>query len=467
METRINLLPGSVTCRRRQGKCERLAKCRGAEPNWKEPRERDTGSKQGSKARQVRRVTEDKPGWGGASLHKQGSESLLAVRRMMMQLLGNITMKRILLTRHPAALILCNFLSVLLLCGATSSTPDFAVSIPDVVTIENGRSENISITVNCPLNESAVFILNITYSSMNKTIIQLPEQIFLPANSHESDFTAKAVNVGQVTAYLQSNITHKIGPRIRFKVIHSSSIEILQQIIGWIYFMAWSVSFYPQVFENWKRKSVVGLSFDFLALNLTGHIAYGVFNLGLFWIPYVKEQFLELYPNGVFPVEANDVFFSLHAVLLTAITIIQCCIYERGSQTVSKGAIGFLVIAWLFALTVLFVAVAGKITWLLFLFCFSYIKLAITLIKYFPQAYMNFRRKSTEGWSIGNVLLDFTGGSFSIVQMFIQSYNNDEWNLIFGDPTKFGLGVFSIGFDIVFIIQHYCLYRHKPGYHQV
>lgn len=42
------------------------------------------------------------------------------------------------------------------------------------------------------------------------------------------------------------------------------------------------------------------------------------------------------------------------------------------------------------------------------------------------QAYMNFYYKSTEGWSIGGVFLDFTGGSFSLLQMFLQSYNNGE-----------------------------------------
>lgn len=46
------------------------------------------------------------------------------------------------------------------------------------------------------------------------------------------------------------------------------------------------------------------------------------------------------------------------------------------------------------------------------------------------QAYMNFRRKSTAGWSIGNVLLDLTGGSFSILQMFLQSYNNGVYYYI-------------------------------------
>ena len=43
------------------------------------------------------------------------------------------------------------------------------------------------------------------------------------------------------------------------------------------------------------------------------------------------------------------------------------------------------------------------------------------------QAMMNFRRKSTEGWSIGNVLLDFTGGSFSVLQMFLISYNHGKF----------------------------------------
>ena len=70
-----------------------------------------------------------------------------------------------------------------------------------------------------------------------------------------------------------------------------------------------------------------------------------------------------------------------------------------------------------------------------------------------------FRRKSTVGWSIGNILLDFTGGSLSIVQMILISWNNDDWGSIFGDPTKFGLGFFSVVFDIFFMLQHYVFYR--------
>lgn len=68
------------------------------------------------------------------------------------------------------------------------------------------------------------------------------------------------------------------------------------------------------------------------------------------------------------------------------------------------------------------------IHWLDFLYACSYIKLTITLIKYMPQAFMNYRRKSTNGWSIGNVLLDFTGGWLSILQMMINAYNYGKYS---------------------------------------
>ncbi len=37
--------------------------------------------------------------------------------------------------------------------------------------------------------------------------------------------------------------------------------------------------------------------------------------------------------------------------------------------------------------------------------------------------------------------------------------SSDDWKSIFGDPTKFGLGMISILFDFIFLLQHYVLYR--------
>ncbi|XP_034387223.1 cystinosin isoform X2 [Cyclopterus lumpus] len=295
------------------------------------------------------------------------------------------------------------------------------------------------------------------------------ELVVLPVEAVSVSFNVTAHDVGQVTTDLLSNNTdlNSSTISIHFIVVHSSVLLVINQVIGWIYFLAWSVSFYPQVWENCRRKSVVGLNFDFLALNLTGFIAYSVFNIGLFWVPYIKKEFLTINPNGINPVSANDVFFSLHAVLLCLVYISQAAVFERGGQKVSRTAAFLLVIGWTFALISLSLAVAKQITLLDFLYYCSYIKLAVTVIKYVPQAYMNYSKQSTEGWSIGNVLLDFTGGILSILQMLLQSYNNDEWMLIFGDPTKFGLGLLSVVFDILFMIQHYCLYRQPPQYEAV
>ncbi|XP_036378368.1 cystinosin [Megalops cyprinoides] len=364
------------------------------------------------------------------------------------------------------------FLSALAVTVCMLMTCDASVflSAPPTVNLEQKSSQNVTIVPSAPLNVTAAILFNITYASKNASIIiHLPDEVVLPAGAPSCSFEVHAEHVGQVTAYLYSNGTNltSLTTRIRFMVVRSNILEIINQIIGWIYFLAWSISFYPQAYENWKRKSVVGLNFDYLALNLTGFIAYSVFNVGLFWVPYLKEEFLRKYPNGVNPVDANDVFFSLHALVLTLVYVCQCVMYERGEQKVSKIAIALLIIGWMFALVTLFVAVANKITWLEYIYYFSYIKLGVTLVKYIPQAYMNYQRQSTEGWSIGNVLLDFTGGSFSLIQMFLQSYNNDEWKLIFGDPTKFGLGVFSIFFDVLFIIQHYCLYRRPDPQYQL
>ncbi|XP_067872021.1 cystinosin-like [Heterodontus francisci] len=338
--------------------------------------------------------------------------------------------------------------------------------VPEVVTLEINSFQDVRIALSAPLQETVVITFNVTFSSKQTSIIQLPEQIKLPKYVNSSSFTVQGVEVGQATICLQTNNSNLIRspPQIHFLVVHSNALNIINHIIGWIYFVAWSISFYPQVLENWRRKSVTGLNFDFLALNVTGHLAYGVFNISLFWIPKIKKQFLEHNPEGVNPVEANDVFFSLHAILLTAITIFQCFIYERGVQKVSKIATGLLVGAWLFALVTFIMALTNQITWLQLVYYFSYIKLGIVLVKYVPQAYMNYQRKSTVGWSIWNALLDIIGGTFSLLQMFLQSYNNDEQMLIFRDPTKFALGVISMLFDVIFMVQHYFLYKKHKAY---
>ncbi|KAF6771427.1 hypothetical protein AHF37_10287 [Paragonimus kellicotti] len=74
------------------------------------------------------------------------------------------------------------------------------------------------------------------------------------------------------------------------------------------------------------------------------------------------------------------------------------------------------------------------------------------------QVFLNYKLQSTVGWSIGNVLLDFSGGILSILQMLILAYNFSDWNQITGSLGKLGLALVTILFDTIFMVQHWCLY---------
>lgn len=247
---------------------------------------------------------------------------------------------------------------------------------------------------------------------------------------------------------------------LRVTVFKHAQLDVFSEIIGWIYFVAWSISFYPQIYINYERQSVVGLNFDFLALNVVGFTLYAIFNLGLYFIPEIRAKYAELHPRGLNPVQVNDIVFALHATFACLVTLVQCYRYERADQKVSLTARSILGAFAVFLGIGIILAATNTIHWIDFLYYCSYVKLTITLIKYVPQAYMNYKRKSTVGWSIGNIFLDFTGGILSMLQMIVNSYNYDDWESIFGDKTKFGLGLFSVVFDIFFIVQHYILYRH-------
>jgi len=75
-----------------------------------------------------------------------------------------------------------------------------------------------------------------------------------------------------------------------------------------------------------------------------------------------------------------------------------------------------------------------------------------------PQVWVNYKRKSTQGWSIWQILFDLTGGVLSILQLVIDSSLQADWSGITGNSVKLGLGNVSIFFDLIFIMQHYFLY---------
>ena len=64
-------------------------------------------------------------------------------------------------------------------------------------------------------------------------------------------------------------------------------------------------------------------------------------------------------------------------------------VFQRGEQRLSRTAVILLILTWLFAIVTLFLSVGHVITWLTYLYYFSYIKLGISIIKYIPQVCAN------------------------------------------------------------------------------
>ncbi|KFD67703.1 LOW QUALITY PROTEIN: hypothetical protein M514_08558, partial [Trichuris suis] len=348
---------------------------------------------------------------------------------------------------------------------ATSDGCFFAVFEPrtDNVLLESNKS--FVVRLNKPSPEPYTVHLNVEYPDV---LLLENSYVHIAANSTEPHRVRYHAARLKSSVYIAENRTSKWNECasaesleenfILISVYRLDILNLISSILGWVYFAAWTISFWPQIVLNVRRKSVVGLNFDFLALNATGFLFYSVYNCALFYIPLVQVgqlrfrpdsndfQYLEAVPNSVIPVQVQDVAFAVHALLATILTCVQCFMYERGSQRISRICAVLLALLWGVALVALIVAAVGTISWFIYVTLISYAKLVISIVKYIPQVILNYRRKSTEGFSIAAIFLDFTGGMCN------------EWSQLFGDFTKFGLGLQSIIFDVIFFVQRYGLY---------
>ncbi|KAI8927071.1 hypothetical protein BC831DRAFT_453770 [Entophlyctis helioformis] len=248
----------------------------------------------------------------------------------------------------------------------------------------------------------------------------------------------------------------------------------LSAVLGWSYFVAWSLSFYGQVLLNFQRKSTAGLSLDFVYLNVAGFLSYTIYTLSFFASPLARKQYRDKWGSDNL-VQPNDVGFALHALAISSVTLVQTLIYPSHphplplaptavpSHPGSRGRLSqwsriLLLLASYGAALLVVEMWIGNTLFIDVLYYLSAVKMGVTLVKYVPQALLNVSRRSTVGWSIGNILLDLTGGCLSIAQAVLDSAVSGNWTGITGNPIKFGLGIVSLLFDILFIVQHYVLY---------
>merc|ERR1711920_905690 len=64
---------------------------------------------------------------------------------------------------------------------------------------------------------------------------------------------------------------------------------------------------------------------------------------------------------------------------------------------------------------------------------------------------------------MGTVLLHFIGAWLTVAQLLLDSWRAGDWSAVTGDLPTALLGNVSMFFDVVFFVQHYCLYPSRDG----
>lgn len=267
-------------------------------------------------------------------------------------------------------------------------------------------------------------------------------------------------------------------------------LAALSALFGWVYTLCWSLSFYPQPLLNARRRSTAGTTVDFPFINCLGFLSYLLSTAALRYSATVRAQYAARH-HGLEPaVAVNDIAFAAHALLLSLITLSQYLLPRlwwrpsgdlgeqerllgsdalapsplprRSASRPSSFIVGLMAgcVAGV-AIVVGLVLLSTSWAWLDVVYALGYVKLVVTLVKYSPQVLANRRNRSTSGWSIAQILLDFSGGLLSIAQLLVDSLRQGDWSGVTGNPVKLALGNVSMAYDVIFIVQHYVLYGEK------
>eukprot|EP01057_Protomagalhaensia_wolfi_P003914 Protomagalhaensia_wolfi_Nauph_80__3913@NODE_396_length_2611_cov_285_088647_g300_i0_p1_GENE_NODE_396_length_2611_cov_285_088647_g300_i0NODE_396_length_2611_cov_285_088647_g300_i0_p1_ORF_typecomplete_len283_score16_99PQloop/PF04193_14/5_4e14PQloop/PF04193_14/2_6e03PQloop/PF04193_14/6e12PQloop/PF04193_14/5_2e03_NODE_396_length_2611_cov_285_088647_g300_i07981646 len=242
----------------------------------------------------------------------------------------------------------------------------------------------------------------------------------------------------------------------------NTNILLVAEIFGWAYTLAWTASFYPQIYANYCHRKTDAVSLDCSTLNLLGYVAYVLYTTILY--AYEVHHYL---PRII---TIQDVCFAVHALVLTIVLLLQFKIYATSRLRVhpaTRALIGAVMVGWLINAFlwlsgfIRFIPFSGNTTrssWSVVEF-FGFTNVLITMVKYAPQVYHNYRRKSTVGLDIRTFLLDMAGGTLAMLQTALLAIHYDDTRYFTNNLTKLLLCCVGLSYDTIIIYQHYIQYR--------
>lgn len=255
---------------------------------------------------------------------------------------------------------------------------------------------------------------------------------------------------------------------------HRASLDMLQALsfcLGWAYVVCWGVSLYPPILLNRSMQSVEGVSLDFAYLNLLGCLFYLASVSMFYFSTKVRLEYALRYGTDKIPlIRFNDIVYGAHSLALVIALMWQFFVTDyrkHPSQRLSSTVrwltlamllctVGLLLHAWEISTTRRHYELVDVAS------IFGTVKVFLSSIKYLPQAYHNFRRKSVKGFAVKGYVLEVLGGIFCISQFFIDAYLQDDLVGALKHPVKLLLALVSILFAAIFIIQHFLYAEEEP-----
>ena len=188
---------------------------------------------------------------------------------------------------------------------------------------------------------------------------------------------------------------------------------------------------------------------------------YSAYLVSMYYNKEIQILYAERFSNES-TVQSNDVAFSVHAMILSFIYLVQIVYYGETHSLPLKPGTWLLVLGMGIPSAVVPILIYGGYlddsAWLDYFYILSFFKICCTLTKYSKQVVLNWKRKSTSGWNIWYNFLECSGGSLSMLQIVLDSYDMQDITGITGNLAKFALGFATIFFDALFFTQHYILY---------
>ena len=141
-------------------------------------------------------------------------------------------------------------------------------------------------------------------------------------------------------------------------------LKYAAQIVGWIYLVCWTVGYYPQIYLNCRRKSVVGLSFDMTCMDFLGCLAYVLYTITLYCDAALQKYFHSFehqhFNDQDNTVKLTDVVFASHGFVMACIVVLQIICYEKGTQRLSKITAGLCSLTSLVFVVLVIIAATEK-----------------------------------------------------------------------------------------------------------